>query len=89
MDFEDKILKIYRNRFNDEDLFYHLIERIEIHMDKLRNLKKDKNDKEKFLKEVADVYLLSKVLMRLEKVSQQTIEESSEYYLSKIKGLFD
>ncbi|MFO8015524.1 MAG: hypothetical protein R6U32_00305 [Candidatus Woesearchaeota archaeon] len=44
MDFEDEILKIYRNRFNDEELFSHLIERIEIHMDKLRNLKKDKNN---------------------------------------------
>ncbi|MBU2406732.1 MAG: hypothetical protein KKA26_01975, partial [Nanoarchaeota archaeon] len=60
---EKKILEIYRKKFNDKELFAHLIQRIELHMDKLRNLKKDKEKQDIFLREVADVYLLSRILL--------------------------
>ncbi|GBE20104.1 MAG TPA: hypothetical protein ENG87_05190 [Candidatus Pacearchaeota archaeon] len=85
---EEEILKIYRRKFNDKELFSHLIERIELHMDKLRKLKEDKEKRETFLREIADVYLLSRVLLKLEKVSEETIEKSSEYYMKKIDELF-
>ena len=85
---EEEILKIYRGKFNDKELFSHLIERIELHMDKLRKLKEDKERQNIFLREVADVYLLARVLLRLEKVSKEVIKESSDYYLNKIDELF-
>ncbi|MCG2720005.1 MAG: hypothetical protein L6266_04735 [Nanoarchaeota archaeon] len=85
---EEEILKVYRRKFNDKELFSHLIERIEQHMNKLKNLKEDEKKQNIFLREVADVYLLSRVLLRLEKVSKEIIGKSSDYYLQKIDELF-
>ena len=85
---EKGILEAYRRKFNDKELFSHLIERIELHMGKLRKLKEDKKKQDIFLREVADVYLLARVLLRLEKVSKEVIKESSDYYLNKIDELF-
>ncbi len=85
---EEEILKIYRSKFNDEKIFFHLIERIRLHEEKLKKLKKDKDKQEIFQRELADLYLLSKVLLELEKVSDKTIKQSYEYYINKIKELF-
>lgn len=85
---EEEILKIYRKKFNDKELFEHLIERIELHMGKLRKLKEDKNKQDIFLREVADVYLLSRILLKLENVSEGVVKKSSDYYLDKIQKLF-
>ncbi len=85
---EEEIFRIYRRKFNDQELFSHLIERIELHMDKLRKLKEDKERQDIFLREVADIYLLARVLLQLEKVSGDVIEKSSDYYLKKIDELF-
>jgi hypothetical protein len=85
---EKEILEIYRRKFNDWELFSHLVDRIEIHMDKLRKLKEDEKKQGIFLREIADVYLLARVLLRLEKVSKDVIEKSSDYYLNKIDELF-
>lgn len=85
--FEEEALKIYRNKFNDKELFLHLLRGIEKHMDKLRKLEKDRG--EVFFREIADVYLLARVLLKLEKVSKENIEKSADYYLKKIKRLFD
>ena len=86
---EEEILKIYRSKFNDEEIFFHLIERIRLHEEKLKKLKKDKDKQEIFQRELADLYLLSKVLLELEKVSDKTIKQSYEYYINKIKELFE
>jgi hypothetical protein len=84
-----EILEIYRKKFNDKELFSHLIERIELHIGKLRKLKEAKSKAELFQREVADMYLLIQVLLQLEKVSGSIIEKSSDYYLKKIRELFE
>ena len=84
----NEILNIYRKRFTDSEIFYHLMERLELHITKLKKLKKEDN-KEILLRETADVYLLSKALLELENVSEETITKSYDYYLSKIKKLFN
>jgi hypothetical protein len=86
---EDEVLRIYRRKFNDSELFLHLLERIDLHVDKLDKLKKRQDKQDVFIREVADLYLLSRVLLRLEKVTEKIVEESNNYYLKKIKQLFE
>jgi hypothetical protein len=86
---QKEILKTYFKKFSKKDLFYHILERIDIHIDKLKKLKEDQKNQDLFQKEVADMYLLSKVLLELENISDETIKKSSDYYLKKIKDLFD
>ncbi len=78
----------YRNKLEtDEEIFYHILERIEEHIVKLKKLKKENNN-ELFRREVADLYLLSLGLIELEKIDSKTIKDSADYYLNKIKELF-
>ncbi len=81
-----EIQKLYKEGYNlnsDEKVFHHLIEQINKHIDKLKNLRE--NNKEVFKREVADMYLLALGLIELEHVDEKTIKASADYYLNKVK----
>ncbi|MFH1326965.1 MAG: hypothetical protein ABIH59_02460 [archaeon] len=84
-----EIQKKYRNKLKtNTEIFYHLLDKVKEHVDKLTKLKEKDGESELFKREVADIYLLTLGLIELEKIDNKTIKESSQYYLKKIKKIF-
>ncbi|NCN98677.1 hypothetical protein COU62_04720 [Candidatus Pacearchaeota archaeon CG10_big_fil_rev_8_21_14_0_10_35_219] len=92
----DKVRKIvleiqnnYRNKLKtDKEIFYHLLEQTGRHIIKSGKLK-ESGEKEIFRREVVNMYLLSLGLIELERVDDDTIKASADYYNNKIKELFE
>ena len=84
-----EIIKLLDNKFNDNEKFYHLLEQVSKHTIKLAKLKEKEDKPGHFKEEVADIYLLTLTLLRLEKIDDKTILKSSRNFLSKIKELYN
>ncbi|MDO8623447.1 MAG: hypothetical protein Q7R52_04325 [archaeon] len=84
-----EIQENYRERYNlktDKAIFDHLLKQIERHIGKLNKLKDNEDIPGRFKREIADMYLLSLGLIELEKVDDDIIKASADYYLKKTKG---
>lgn len=79
------IMEIFENKLGD-DFFIHGMEQIEHHIPELKELKA-KGD-EHLKGELADLYLWSRILLRLEDVSEETIDRRSKHFLEKIQNMF-
>jgi len=76
----------YRNKLKtDKEVFEHLLNQIEIHVDKLKNLRENEDIEGRFKREIADMYLLALGLIELEHVDYETIRASANYYLNKVR----
>lgn len=83
-----EILELFSNKFDKNEKFYHLLEQISKHTIKLAKLKENEDKPGHFNEEVADIYLLTHALLRLEHIEKQTVLESSDNFLSKIKEIY-
>jgi len=83
-----EIQRYYRKGYGlktDKEIFNHLLKQIEKHIIKLSQLKADKDKFNIFKREIADMYLLSLGLIELEKIDEEVIKASANYYLNKVR----
>ena len=83
-----EILRLYGNSMDNKKKFYHLLEQIGEHIIKLTELKENEDKPGHFNEEVADMYLLAKALLELEKIDDKTLDSASEHFLEKIKEIY-
>ena len=83
-----EIQELYRKGYGlktNKQIFDHLLKQIEKHISKLNNLKDNEEKQDIFKREIADLYLLALGLIDLEKVDNEIIAASADYYLNKVK----
>ena len=83
-----EIQKNYREGYKlktNKAIFQHILKQISKHITKLNDLEGNKAMQYRLKREIADMYLLSLGLVDLEKVNNQIIKDSADYYLNKVK----
>lgn len=84
----DKILKSYDGKLGKNEQFYHLLREIRKHDSKLKKLKIKEDRRGHFKEEVCDVFILSSLLMQLEKVSQKALNKASRHFADKVMEIY-
>jgi hypothetical protein len=84
----DSILYSYAKKLNNTQQFYHLLQEIKKHDGKLKKLKLKEDRKGHFKEEVCDVFILSSLLMQLEKINQQTLNKASQHFANKVMEIY-
>ena len=82
------ILNSYNLKLNKQQQFYHLLREIKQHDSKLKKLKIKEDRKGHFKEEVCDVFILSSMLMQLEKVNQNKLNKASRHFVTKVKEIY-
>jgi len=82
----ESIIGILGKRFDRDGLFRLAVQQLQLHGPELKQLKRVKAPH--LVKEVADVYLWAKVLLRLERVPRKAIDERAVHFLNKIKAIY-
>ena len=91
MDQENKlnqILELFGNRYDEKRKFYHILDEVAKHPIKIARLKENEDREGHLKEEVADLYLLSKLLIILENVDEKTTEAALDHFAEKIKEIY-
>lgn len=83
-----QILSSYTNKLTKQKQFFHILNKLRKHDSKLKKLKKEEDRPGHFKEEVCDVFILSGLLMQLEKVSQANLNKASKYFANKVKEIY-
>jgi len=84
----NSILGSCSKKLNKNQQFYHILNEIRKHDSKLKKLKLTEDWDGHFNEEICDVFILSSLLMQLEKVNQETLNKSSSHFATKIKEIY-
>lgn len=83
-----KILEIFSRKLDDKQKFYHVLEQIGKHIIKLTKLKENEDRPGHFEEEVADMYILAAVLMKLEEVDEEVLNNALEHFITKVDQIY-
>ena len=84
----NQILGAYAKKLNKNQQFYHILTEIKKHDSKLKKLKLKEDREGHFKEEVCDVFILSALLMQLEKVNPSILNESLNHFATKVKEIY-
>jgi len=83
-----KILEYYSSEMDENQRFFHILGEIGKHIEKLKILKENEDKPGHFNEEIADMYILGKLLLENEKISNAELENSLKHFLKKIREIY-
>jgi len=82
------IMESFEKKMDKNQEFYHVLDQIGKHIIKLTRLKENEDRPGHFKEEVADMYLLGKILLELENVNDAELKAASKHFLEKVKSIY-
>lgn len=84
----EEIVRILSGSMSEKDVFYNNLDQVGKHLIKLTRLKENEDRPGHFREEVADLYILSKILMKTERIDPEILRKASEHFLEKIREIY-